>query len=64
MCVHYFLNVVILFIVGFILRDGYQYASDWTKWAQQGQSIAQIRENRDTNADILMELLWAGGRGL
>ena len=57
MCVHYFLNVVILFIVGFILRDGYQYATDWTKWAQQGQSIAQIRESRDTNADILMELL-------
>lgn len=55
---HYFLNVVIAFIVGFILRDGYQYATDWSNWTKQGaETVAEIRENRDTNADILIELL-------
>lgn len=56
--VHYFLNVVIVFIVGFILRDGYQYATDWSNWTRQGaEAVAEIRENRNTNADILIELL-------
>lgn len=54
--VKYVLNVVIVFMVGFILRDGYQYATDWTKWAQDTTAI-EVRENRDTNADVLMEFL-------
>lgn len=54
---HYFLNVVIVFIVSFILRDGYQYATDWTNWMTQGQTGIVLRENRDTNADVIMEFL-------
>jgi len=53
---HYFLNVMIVFIVGFILRDGYQYATDWNRnIIQEGASV--LRENRKTNAEILIDLI-------
>lgn len=55
---HYFLNVMIAFVVGFILRDGYQYATDWNTIASEREQIAyELRENRITNAEILKELL-------
>lgn len=55
--IHYFLNVMIVFLVGYILRDGYQYATDWTNWGTQEQTSIILRENRDTNADVMMEFL-------
>ncbi len=55
---HYFLNVMIVFLVGFILRDGYQYATDWNSTVSEREQIAyELRENRKTNADILKELV-------
>ena len=55
---HYFLNVMIAFMIGFILHDGYQYATDWNTIAGEHEQIAyELRENRITNAEILKELL-------
>lgn len=54
---HYFLNVVIVFIVGFILHDGYQYATDWSHLAQPEEAVVVLRENRGTNAEVLLDFL-------
>ncbi|MBR1528672.1 MAG: DUF975 family protein [Oscillospiraceae bacterium] len=55
---HYFLNVMIVFLVGFILRDGYQYATDWNHMLTESeQAVHELRENHMTNAEILKELL-------
>ncbi len=55
---HYFLNIVVAFIVGFVLRDGYQYATDWNQTLMQDQSVSyELRENRKTNSEIIQELL-------
>ncbi len=54
---HYFLNVVVAFLVAFILHDGYQYATDWSNWTNSEETAVVLRENRDTNADVLLELL-------
>ncbi|MBR1554705.1 MAG: hypothetical protein IJ644_04845, partial [Oscillospiraceae bacterium] len=53
----YFLNIVIVFIVGFLLRDGYQYATDWNQRLMQGEISYELRENRKTNFEILQEFL-------
>ena len=53
----YFLNVVIVFIIGFLLRDGYQYATDWNQRLIQGDLVYELRENRKTNFEILQEFL-------
>ena len=53
----YFLNVVIVFIVGFLLRDGYQYATDWNQNVIQSEFSYELRENRKTNFEILREFL-------
>ncbi len=54
---HYFLNVMIVFMVGFFLRDGYQYATDWNQNNMQETVSNVLRENRKTNAEIITELL-------
>ena len=55
---HYFLNIMIVFLVGFILHDGYQYATNWTNTvSEQEQVIYELREERLTNSDILRELV-------
>ena len=51
----YFLNVVIAFIVGIILRDGYNYASDWTTDKDKEAAAYVLSENRKTNAEIITE---------
>ena len=56
MRVHYFLNVVIVFIASFILRDGYQYSTDWSYFSE-GTSSISMRENRETNSQILADFL-------
>ena len=63
--VHYFLNVVIVFIVGLILKDGYQYTTDLTAFTPEttpDSAIELIREDKKTNFEIILDIL--GGKGL
>ncbi len=55
---HYFLNVMIAFLVGFLLHDGYQYATDWNHTLTESEkAVHELRENHRTNTEILEELL-------
>ena len=52
----YFLNVVIIFVVGIILHDGYNYVSGWGNDGLRGLSYV-FGEDRKSNTEILEEFL-------
>lgn len=52
----YFLNVVIIFVVGIILHDGYNYVSGWGQDGIRGLSYI-IGEDRKSNTEILEDFL-------
>ena len=53
----YFINVVIVFLVGLFLKDGYQYATDWTADYNARTSEYELRETKKTNFEIITDML-------
>lgn len=53
---HYFLNVVIVFVVSIIMSGGYRYASEWDKTVDMSGTL-RLNEPKKTNFEILGELL-------
>ena len=56
---HFFLNIVVAFIVGIVLNVGYNYASDWRTQEKQAKQEASyiLSDNRKSNAEILREFV-------
>ncbi len=52
----YFLNVVIIFVVGIVLHDGYNYVSGWGNEGLRGLSYI-FGDDRKSNTEIIEEFL-------
>ena len=53
---HYFLNVVIVFVVSVLISGGYRYASEWDKNVDMAGSL-RLNEPRKTNFEIIEDLV-------
>jgi len=54
---HYVMNIVIAFLVGFLVKDGYHYTSDWmAREVTQVASRVQT-EDKKTNYEIMEEFI-------
>ena len=53
---HYFLNVVIVFVVSVLISGGYRYASEWDKNVDMAGTL-RLNEPRKTNFEIIEDFL-------
>lgn len=58
---HYFLNVMVVFIVAILLNDGYNYSSDWNGFKEQPVNSYMLSENRKQNSEIIAEFIKGQG---
>ncbi|MBR1851879.1 MAG: DUF975 family protein [Lachnospiraceae bacterium] len=54
---HYIMNIVVAFLVGFLVKDGYHYTSDWMASEVGTVKTYMLTEDKKTNFEILEEFV-------